>query len=60
MWFFCKEWEEILSVPDLKKLIPNLNDIVKKLQTTSTKSYRIFAFDNEGGNQDVCTINKGF
>ena len=49
MWFFCKEWEEILSVPDLKKLIPNLNDIVKKLQTTSTKSYRIFAFDNEGG-----------
>jgi len=49
MWFFCQEWSEVLSVPDLQELIPNIKDIVEKLQFSSTKSYRIFSFDPEGG-----------
>lgn len=49
MWFFCQDWDEILSIPDLKKLIPNIRDIVGKLESSSSKSYRIFAFDSMGG-----------
>lgn len=49
MWFFCQDWSEILSVPDLKELIPNIKNIIEKLQSSPTKSYRIFSFDPEGG-----------
>ncbi|MEZ8006678.1 MAG: hypothetical protein QMC60_04040 [Amylibacter sp.] len=49
MWFFCHNWDEILAVPDLENLIPNLKDIITKLQFTQTSTYRIFSFDPDGG-----------
>tara|TARA_R110002096_G_scaffold22170_9_gene71591 strand:- start:28856 stop:29521 length:666 start_codon:yes stop_codon:yes gene_type:complete len=49
MWFFCQDWDEILTVPDLEKLIPSIKDIIARLQTTTTKTYRVFSFEKEGG-----------
>jgi len=48
MWFFCQDWDEILAVPDLEGLIPDLKTQIARLQTTTTKTFRIFAFDNDG------------
>lgn len=48
MWFFCQDWDEILSVQDLDGLIPDLKNIIARLQTTTTKTYRIFLFDKDG------------
>lgn len=49
MWFFCQDWDEILSVPDLEKMIPDLKNIIARLQTSTTTTYRIFTFDPDGG-----------
>lgn len=49
MWFFCQDWDEILAVPDLEKMIPNLKKIISHLQTSTTKTYRVFSFDGDGG-----------
>ena len=38
MWFFCQDWNEILGVPDLENLIPDLKNIISRLQTTSTEN----------------------
>jgi hypothetical protein len=48
MWFFCQNWDEILAVPDLEALIPDLKNIIARLQTTTTKTFRIFVFDKDG------------
>jgi hypothetical protein len=48
MWFFCQNWDEILAVPDLEGLIPDLKNIIARLQTTTTKTYRVFVFDKDG------------
>jgi hypothetical protein len=48
MWFFCQNWDEILAVPDLVGLIPDLKNIIARLQTTTTKTYRVFMFDKDG------------
>jgi len=49
MWFFCQDWDELLGVPDLEGLIPDLKDIVARLQTSTTTTYRVFSFDQTGG-----------
>lgn len=48
MWFFCQEWNEILSVPDLEKLVPNLDQTIAQLEQRNLNSHRVFAFDNDG------------
>ena len=48
MWFFCQDWDEILAVPDLEGLIPDLKNIIARLQNTTTKTFRIFNFDTDG------------
>ena len=49
MWFFCKEWDEVLYVPDLDRLLPNVDEIVTHLKSTNGHTHRSFAFDDEGG-----------
>ncbi len=53
MMFFFREWEELLAVPDLERLIPDLKALVGRLQEADATQYRAFRFDNDGGIQAV-------
>ncbi len=55
MWFFCQNWDELKSIPNLEKLFPDFNDTVDHLQKTGANQYRRFAFDNDGGIQ-LCVV----
>ena len=48
MVFFCKDWDELPEVPNLDKLVPDLQDMVGKLIKASANQYRVFRFDEEG------------
>ncbi|MFK7876619.1 MAG: hypothetical protein AB8B71_12705 [Paracoccaceae bacterium] len=49
MWFFFAEWAELLEVPKLDALIPELGSLVVRLQSVDANQYRIFRFDDAGG-----------
>ncbi len=51
MMFFFREWDELLAVPDLERLIPDLKALVGRLQEADATQYRAFRFDNDGGIQ---------
>jgi hypothetical protein len=48
MWFFCTEWDEVACVPDLEKLVPNLQDLVGNLNRKNVNEHRMFIFDADG------------
>ena len=48
MWFFCGEWNEVASVPDLEKLVPNLPDLVGDLNAKDVNEHRMFIYDGDG------------
>ncbi len=49
MMFFLRDWRELLDVPDLDRLIPELGDLVQRLEAAEANQYRVFRFDAEGG-----------
>lgn len=49
MWFFLSDWAELADTPDLDQLIPELGDLVGRLQAADANQYRIFRFDADGG-----------
>ncbi|KIC30020.1 hypothetical protein [Leisingera sp. ANG-S5] len=49
MFFFFREWEELLEVPDLDRLIPGLQTLVARLRDGDASQYRAFRFDDQGG-----------
>ena len=51
MIFFFREWEELLDVPDLGRLIPELAPRVARLQAADATQYRAFRFDDQGAIQ---------
>lgn len=51
MMFFFREWAELLAVPDLDRLIPDLQALVGRLQDADATQYRAFRFDNDGAIQ---------
>ena len=48
MVFFFSEWAELLAVPDLDRLIPDLGPLVARLEDGEANQYRIFRFDAAG------------
>lgn len=48
MVFFFSDWDELLHVPDLDRMIPDLVALVGRLQTADANQYRIFRFDEAG------------
>ena len=48
MVFFCRDWDELLGVPDLDKLLLELNSLVPRLTAQAANQYRIFRFDADG------------
>lgn len=48
MVFFFREWAELLEVPDLDRLVPELGLLVAKLEAAQANQYRFFRFDPDG------------
>lgn len=48
MVFFLREWDELLDVPDLDHLIPEMAQLVPKLQAGGANQYRLFRFEKDG------------
>ncbi|MEZ5751449.1 MAG: hypothetical protein R3D60_05575 [Paracoccaceae bacterium] len=48
MLFFFREWDELLAVPDLDKLVEGLGDLVPRLKERGATQYRAFRFDRDG------------
>ncbi len=46
--FFCREWDELLAVPNLDRLVPDLVALVARLKAKDANQYRIFRFDEAG------------
>ena len=49
MLFFLRDWDELLDVPHLDRLVPELAELVPRLQAAEANQYRIFRFDPGGG-----------
>ena len=48
MVFFFREWDELLEVPDLDRLIDGLDPLVGRLKAADANQYRTFRFDEAG------------
>ncbi|MCR9127583.1 MAG: hypothetical protein NXH82_15895 [Rhodobacteraceae bacterium] len=48
MFFFMRAWDELLEVPDLGRLVPDLDGLVARLIEAEANQYRIFRFDETG------------
>ncbi len=48
MLFFFRDWDELLAVPDLGQMIPNLEATVARLRAAEATQYRAFRFDETG------------
>lgn len=48
MMLFCRDWDELRGVPDLDRLVPELDGLVTRLIKADANQYRIFRFDPDG------------
>ncbi len=48
MVFFFRDWKELLEVPDLDRLVPDLAPLVERLVAADANQYRIFRFEEDG------------
>lgn len=51
MIFVFRDWAELLAVPDLDRMIPDLGPLVARLMEAAANQYRIFRFDDQGAIQ---------
>ncbi|MEM9967674.1 MAG: hypothetical protein AAF755_06195 [Pseudomonadota bacterium] len=48
MLFFFKDWSELLDVPGMDRLVPDLHPLVDKLVKADANQYRFFRFEEHG------------
>ncbi len=48
MIFCCRDWDELLEVPNLDRLVPDLPGLVVRLVAADANQYRSFRFDPDG------------
>jgi hypothetical protein len=48
MVFFFRDWSELLAVRDLDRLVPELPELVGRLEAAGANQYRIFRFEVSG------------
>lgn len=48
MVFFFRDWAELPEVPNLDRLVPDLEPLCARLAAAEANQYRIFRFDPEG------------
>jgi len=51
MLFFFQDWDELLTVPRLGEMIPDLESVVARLNAEDASQYRAFRFDDSGAIQ---------
>lgn len=51
MFFFFRDWSELLEVPDLDRMIPGLPELVARLNAADAAHYRAFRFDDQNAIQ---------
>ncbi|MEK0162545.1 hypothetical protein VWX97_02245 [Phaeobacter sp. JH18-32] len=51
MVFFFRDWDELMGVPDLDRLIPGLDPLLERLKAADASQYRAFRFDDQGAIQ---------
>lgn len=56
MMFFLRDWDELLEIDNLDKLIPDLPDRVAALKKAGANQYRFFRFEHEGAIQAAFTF----
>ncbi len=48
LFFFFKDWAELTETPNLDRLVPDLAQLVERLQAEGAHKYRLFRFDETG------------
>jgi hypothetical protein len=48
MMFFFSDWAELIEVPGMDRLVPDLDQMVGRLQAADANQYRFFRFDEAG------------
>lgn len=48
LMFFCRDWDELLGVPNLDRLVDGLPELVARLKAAGANQYRVFRFDGAG------------
>ncbi|MBK5934401.1 hypothetical protein C8N32_11028 [Rhodovulum imhoffii] len=48
MMFFIRDWEELIAVPNMDHLVPDLVSRVARLREVGATQYRFFRFDEAG------------
>jgi len=48
MSFFFRDWDELLEVPNLDRLVPDLAPLVARLKKEGANKYRLLRFDEAG------------
>lgn len=48
MFFVFRDWSELLAVPDLDRLVPELGELVPRLEASGASQYRLFRFEKDG------------
>ena len=48
MMFFFNEWAELIEVPGMDRLVPDLVPLVARLEKLEANQYRFFRFDDHG------------
>ncbi|MBN2631676.1 MAG: hypothetical protein JXR75_14190 [Rhodobacteraceae bacterium] len=55
MLFFLRDWDDLRHVPGLDRMIPDLWELLDRLQAADANQYRIFRFD-AGGAVKACFV----
>jgi len=48
MMFFCRDWDELLALDGLERLVPELEATVARLKAQEANQYRFFRFEESG------------
>ncbi|GHE92767.1 hypothetical protein GCM10016455_11040 [Aliiroseovarius zhejiangensis] len=56
MVFFFRDWDELLGVPKLGEMIPDLDPLVARLKAGGATNYRAFRFDDQNAIQACFTF----
>lgn len=48
IWFFFNSWAELRDVPNMDRLVPELEQLVAQLDAAGANQYRTFRFDETG------------